>query len=1510
MLTRQCQCQFGHYRRDDTCTPYGDDEFALFVDDGIEIYSKKTEDQSYTKWDQHFSLGRVKPDFFAWIEPSGEVKVILSTIGRNDQNVLTLRKLSTLAVPVPVTHGVNEIAHIAVDPLKSNVYWSQNDKIHISTFAENRAPGGDLANYAVLTHQTKLGHRINALHYDQTSQRLLIFESIGRTGSVDITVFDSAPLATKRINYENFNPASERFIDDIVACEDTLNLFFISSTDDSGYFTDMKQYSFTISNDQFDDFVVGETVKLPDGFAFSTGHRDIGCHPLHGLVAIVCPIEHYARQFKLIDLSSMELVDEFDISFRPYGVQFPTKVVPQTSPDICPGAHIQLEKTCLCNEGYVLDGDLKCHKSGTYDKIQNYCYASQFKCHSGECIQSAYQCDGEGDCRDHSDELACSIDCTANQFQCLKSGQCVALEQVCDGQSQCADQSDEADCINCPSGFLPCVHVAPGKRTLCYPEESSADACELALDGKPYDLVLSTSQRVNLFFGDEMATLALNDHGSIVHATLNYVLGSPLFLTLDRNLSDTTHTLVTISTGPFRRQLDTHEWSAPYFTPKLIIPGKTQMAKFRYGKVYQQTFIMTSEPDAIWSEDVYDTAQSAQLLYMSREGERLVDFELLDCFNTLFVLSQTNDVIMVVKLPGYDYASESGYKYTFDATSGKAVDLAVSEKTVCIALVNEQKLEVHCQTHDVNAAAKVAATFDSVEYVKMAFDADGESLFVIYGSELEQMTMTKLTVNKATLENADFNAKLVSEELKFDASFDSGDFVAFPRHTCQHDLCAVTRGLDDEVALIPPDLGRCESECRVEGENTATAVVRCDCAAGGELRADHRTCVSSEAADYCNSLFIGSKTCYSGHFWACSVSKDLVPIDQVCDGAVDCPAREDEEHCAMWTGSNGAQHRPTTTPCPIGHFKCRSGQCVAETSVTWVDQESDKKRLGSDRGCVDASDVFYADKSPLKLFCHHNPDSARCLQPMGLVVDDDNVNANNNNNEEEAEDETRPTPLYEEVCSTSEFKCSNGDCIPTFARCDGVPDCPDDSDEYDCPSCRPDLAYACSAEERTTCVRTEFLCDHHRDCPNGFDEEPEVCGYDEKTEMCTKGTDHWNPANERCEPVDESKCSVEFFPCSQICSITSNKKPLCSCADDYRPSDAQYGCVQASDELPLFIFNNQKTVKGFTLNKEQLSTKLEKPVKTQTLSKDHSNTVGLDYNYHADMYYWSAVSSSAARREAHVNKVKVDKIGLMTSYPEDLFKNDQADGFIMPDHEQIDSLAVDWVTGRLYVADKKRATIRVMNDDGSFVKTIAHNQTDSDHARMIQHPRALTFYQLHGTLYFSDWGDQAHIGRIGMDGSNVEILLDKSKQLHDIDIGWPNDIVIDRAASDSPFSGHWSPKPNIYWCDAKFDHIARADADFTNVHIIYKVPEVKEEHIFSMALFGDYIYFADWKNQRSIMRIHKFCTVDCQPETVTQQSADKPMAMAIVHSLMQPPLPQAASNGHEAPTCDDLGVSG
>ena len=70
---------------------------------------------------------------------------------------------------------------------------------------------------------------------------------------------------------------------------------------------------------------------------------------------------------------------------------------------------------------------------------------------------------------------------------------------------------------------------------------------------------------------------------------------------------------------------------------------------------------------------------------MSRNGESLIDIELLDCYNSLFVLSQMAKEIMIFKLPGYNYRTQDGYKYTVNSTD-QAVSLAVSEKAVCVAL--------------------------------------------------------------------------------------------------------------------------------------------------------------------------------------------------------------------------------------------------------------------------------------------------------------------------------------------------------------------------------------------------------------------------------------------------------------------------------------------------------------------------------------------------------------------------------------------------------------------------------------------------------------------------------------------------------------------------------------------------------------------------------------------------------------------------------------------------------
>ncbi|KAK6617379.1 hypothetical protein RUM43_014388 [Polyplax serrata] len=73
------------------------------------------------------------------------------------------------------------------------------------------------------------------------------------------------------------------------------------------------------------------------------------------------------------------------------------------------------------------------------------CTNSEFTCHDGNCISSAFVCDSVPDCPDKSDEGNCPGLCADEDFRC-EDGSCVSSTKRCDGNHDCRDGSDEIHC--------------------------------------------------------------------------------------------------------------------------------------------------------------------------------------------------------------------------------------------------------------------------------------------------------------------------------------------------------------------------------------------------------------------------------------------------------------------------------------------------------------------------------------------------------------------------------------------------------------------------------------------------------------------------------------------------------------------------------------------------------------------------------------------------------------------------------------------------------------------------------------------------------------------------------------------------------------------------------------------------------------------------------------------------------------------------------------------------------
>uniref|UniRef100_A0A8C6V493 Very low-density lipoprotein receptor n=1 Tax=Neogobius melanostomus TaxID=47308 RepID=A0A8C6V493_9GOBI len=132
------------------------------------------------------------------------------------------------------------------------------------------------------------------------------------------------------------------------------------------------------------------------------------------------------------------------------------------------------------------DGDKDCSDSSDENTcVQKTCAESEFVCQSGGCVPKRWHCDGEPDCEDGSDEAPdiCHMrTCRMNEFSCgAGSTQCIPLFWKCDGEKDCDNGEDELNCgnITCAVNEFTCVSGrCVSQNFVCNGEDDCGDSSD------------------------------------------------------------------------------------------------------------------------------------------------------------------------------------------------------------------------------------------------------------------------------------------------------------------------------------------------------------------------------------------------------------------------------------------------------------------------------------------------------------------------------------------------------------------------------------------------------------------------------------------------------------------------------------------------------------------------------------------------------------------------------------------------------------------------------------------------------------------------------------------------------------------------------------------------------------------------------------------------------------------------------------------------------------------------
>ncbi|CAG0879500.1 unnamed protein product [Darwinula stevensoni] len=572
----------------------------------------------------------------------------------------------------------------------------------------------------------------------------------------------------------------------------------------------------------------------------------------------------------------------------------------------------------------------------------------------------------------------------------------------------------------------------------------------------------------------------------------------------------------------------------------------------------------------------------------------------------------------------------------------------------------------------------------------------------------------------------------------------------------------------------------------------------------------------SDEGDFCEE-----KTCAYYQF-TCPGSGHCISHAWVCDGDNDCLDNADEKDCPPIT-------------CTATQFKCANlKQCVHESfkcdGIPDCDDGSDEQgcpTIGPNQ--CDPEKQFQCESSrqciPKDWFCDRTVDC------------------------EDGSDE--PPDCGEVKCPPEQFKCNNSNCVIKAWICDGADDCGDGSDEDERHACASPTQ-RCTHDEwpcpgvEGVCVARKKVCDGKPDCPNEGDEGPRcdlnpcsdggvgpgvppICAYQCMPTpfgpqcVCPAGEELSKDEANTC--IDINEC-IPAGACSQNC-MNLKGSFVCTCTEGYYLKLDNHTCKANDSAAAYLIISNRRSLLVGDLETQSL----------ERLPVDVQNVVAATSDMHTDTIYWSDMKAK---------KIIRMKRG---EAPEDV---------ITTGLDLVEGLAFDWIGNNIYWVDSKLRTVEVSKSDGSHRAILVSEETSQVRGVAVDPTEGARW------LFWTDWGENPRIERVGMDGTNRSTIISMK-------IRWPNGLALDVS------------NRRIYFADSKLDYIDFCNYDGSNrqqvlAHNHYLL------HPHSLAVFEDTIYWTDRQLNR-ILSTNKFR--GDRPDVVSHL-VSQPLSVHVHHPVLQP----------------------